>query len=188
MDKKSSPNTLPADKKRKKITQSYLENAGVYYLQRFSASTAQFKHVMERKILRSCNDHPDQDHQACLALLDIVVWKFENLGYLNDTHYTQALLHSLEQRGLSHARMRMVLRQKGVPPDLLETMMPERDVEKDKLAALRWARKKRLGPFSTRIRDNDLNRGLASLARAGFDYDLAHWVMKLSPDEAADLL
>ena len=188
MDKKSSPNTPPTDKKRKKITQSYLENAGVYYLQRFSASTAQFRRVMERKIALSCKDHPDQEKPTCLALLDRVVQKFENLGYLNDTHYANALLHSLEQRGLSHSRIQMTLRQKGISIDLLDTMMPDRDIEKDKLAALRWAKKKRLGPFSTRTRDNDLNRGLSSLARAGFDYDLAHWVMKLSPDEAAHLL
>lgn len=188
MDKKSSPNTPLADKKRKKITQSYLENAGVYYLQRFSASISQFRRVMERKIILSCKDHPEQDRQVCLSLLDTVIQKFENLGYLDDERYANTLLHSLEQRGLSHSRIQTTLRQKGIPINLIETLMPDKDTEQDKSSALRWAKKKRLGPFSTRTRNNDFNRGLASLIRAGFDYDLAHWIMNLSPEAAADLL
>ena len=44
----------PAPKKRKKITLSYLENAGAYYLERFSASEAQFRKVMGQKIYKSC--------------------------------------------------------------------------------------------------------------------------------------
>lgn len=188
MDKKSTPNPQMNEKKRKKITASYLENAGAYYLERFSASISQFRRVMERKITLSCRDHPEQNKDDCLTLLDGVITKFENLGYLNDRLYTQMLVNSLNNRGLSTTRMMMTLRQKGVPPDLIEEMMPERSRDDNKLAALRWAKKKRLGAYATRERENEKQKGLASLARAGFEYDISNWVMSLTRDEADDLI
>jgi regulatory protein len=188
MDKKSTPNLQTNQKKRKKISASYLENAGAYYLQRFSASVSQFRKVMERKIDLSCREHPDQEKDKLIPLLDDVVKKFENLGYLNDKLYTQMLVNSLNNKGISLTRMMMTLRQKGVPPELIEEMMPQRSRDDDKLAALRWAKKKRLGAFATRERENEKQKGLSSLARAGFDYDISNWVMSLSRDEAEDLM
>lgn len=188
MDKKSTPNLQNKQKKRKKITASYLENAGAYYLQRFSASVAQFRKVMERKIDLSCREHPEQEKDQLLPLLDAVVQKFENLGYLNDQNYTRILINSLNNKGISLTRMTMTLRQKGVPPELIEEMLPQRTRDDDKLAALRWVKKKRLGSFATRERENEKQKGLSSLARAGFDYDISNWVMNLSRDEAEELL
>ena len=188
MDKKSSPIHGVTPKKRKKITQSYLENAGAYYLERFSASINQFKKVMTRKIDLSCRDHPEQDREDCLTLLDNVVKKFENLGYLNDNNYGRNLVHSLQIKGVSHTRLLMTLRLKGLSEGIIEQIAPERDTDNDKKSALRWAKKKRLGPFNVRTRDNDMNRGLSSLARAGFDFDTAKWVMSLTKEDAEDLL
>ncbi len=188
MDKKSSPNTPFEPKKRKKITRSYLENAGAYYLERFSASISQFKHVMARKIDKSCKDHPEQNKAECLTLLDEIVKKFIDLGYLDDERYARSLLNMLQQKGLSRTRILGTLRIKGIDAELVQQIMPEPNAEQDRQAALKWAKKKRLGPFTLRPRDNDMQRGLGSLARAGFGYDIATWVMSLSPDEAQDLL
>ena len=188
MDKKSTPNLQTNQKKRKKITASYLENAGAYYLERFSASISLFRTVMGRKIALSCREHPDQNKDECLKLLDDVVRKFENLGYLNDRLYAQQLLNSLEYKGTSLTKMMMTFRQKGVPPELIEEIMPKRTRDEDRMAALLWAKKKRLGVFATRERENEKQKGLASLARSGFDYDTANWVMNLDREEAEELL
>lgn len=188
MDKKSTPNPQTISKKRKKITASYLENAGAYYLERFSASIAQFRTVMGRKIALSCRDHPEQDKDECIRLLDAVVKKFENLGYLNDRTYAQMLVNGLVYKGTSSTKMKMTLQQKGVPSELIEELMPRRTRDEDRMAALLWAKKKRLGVFATRERENEKQKGLASLARSGFDYDTANWVMNLSHEEAEELL
>jgi regulatory protein len=188
MYKKSSPIDKSTPKKRKKITQSYLENSGAYYLERFSASISQFRKVMTRKIDLSCRDHPEQNKQICMSMLDKVVEKFEHLGYLNDNNYGRILVSSLQNKGVSHTRLLITLRLKGLSEDIIEQIVPERDADLDRKAAIRWAKKKRLGPFAIRIRENDLNRSLSSLARAGFDYDIAKWVMSLDLREAEDLL
>jgi regulatory protein len=188
MDKKSSPIDGLKPKKRKKITQSYLENSGAYYLERFSASISQFRKVMSRKIDLSCREHSEQNKEECMIMLDEVIKKFENLGYLNDDNYGRSLINSLQNKGVSHTRLLLTLRLKGLSEDLIEQLAPERDVDADRKAAVRWAKKKRLGPFAVRIRENDLNRGLSSLARAGFDYDIAKWVMSIELNEAEDSL
>jgi len=188
MDKKSTPNLQTQPKKRKKITSTYLENAGAYYLQRFSASIAQFRKVMERKISNSCRDHPDQDKQESVALLDAVIEKFVGLGYLNDEYYAKMIVSGLNQKGASLSRITMTLKQKGVPPELIEIVLPRRTRDEDKLSALLWAKKKRLGAFATRQRENEKQKGLSSLARAGFDYDIANWVINLSMDEIDELM
>ena len=188
IDKKSTPNTPFEPKKRKKITRSYLENAGAYYLERFSASISQFKQVMGRKIDKSCKDHPDQNKADCISLLDEVIIKFVDLGYLNDDRYARTLLASLQQKGLSRTRILGTLRIKGINADLVQEIMPEESSDQERQAALRWAKKKRLGPFILRQRENDMQRGLSSLARAGFGYEIATWVMSLTADDAHDLL
>lgn len=184
-----TPEKKPPEKKlRKKISLSYLENSGAYYLERFPASIAQFRKVMEQKIYKSCKDHPDQSREASIALLDQVVEKFVKLGYLNDRSYASALLYSLEQRGLSRMRMQLTMRNKGIPADLIEETLPEKSNNLDKKAALRWAKKKRLGPFALKEKENNQQRSLASLARAGFSYDIAQWVTSLEQDTALDML
>ncbi len=185
MDQNTAQRKEKEPRKRKKISQSYLENAGAYYLERFAASISQFRKVMERKITNSCRDHPDQSKESCLEILETVIRKFENLGYLNDTVYARNLVSSLERRGFSRLRILGTLRNKGIDGDVVAAIVPQDFGEMDKQAALRWAKKKRLGPFCLTPRENDRQRGLASLARAGFSYDTALWVMDLSPDDDA---
>ncbi len=57
----------------KKITESYLHNSGLYYLQRFSASSEHFRSVMMRKVKKSCMHHTDQDYDACAVMVDKLV-------------------------------------------------------------------------------------------------------------------
>jgi regulatory protein len=188
MDKKSTPNVASAAKKRKKISARYLENAGAYYLERFSASIVQFRKIMERKIDLSCRDHPEQEKDKLMPLLDDLVRKFETLGYLDDRRYTQSLISGLTQKGVSVTRMKLILRQKGTSSEMIDELMPERTQDDEQLAALRWAKKKRLGPFSNRHRENETKKSMASLARAGFDYSISSWVINLSREEADDIL
>lgn len=173
MQKKSSTSAENREKKRKKISLSYLENAGAYYLQRFSASTAQFRRVLSRKISLSCRDHPEQNRAECLALLDQVVVKFENLGYLNDESYAKNLLYSLEQKNFAHSRILSTLKMKGVPEDILGNIFPPFNETTDLAAARHWLRKKKIGPYAIRIRENEYQKSIAALARAGFSYDTA---------------
>ncbi len=172
----------------KKITETYLENSGKFYLERFPASTAQFRRVMTQKINRSCRAHADQDREECLNLLETMISRFQSIGFLDDSAYASGLRYSLTQRGYSASRIAITLHQKGVSPDWLqETSVCEPlNPDHDWLAALRWIKKKRLGAYSTR--DGGKKRSLASLARAGFEFDIAQKALSLTIEETEEYL
>lgn len=184
--KKSPKSGSPTVKLRKKISTSYLENAGAYYLQRFAASESQFRRVMERKIQLSCRDHPDQNSESCLTLLDQVVQKFVGLGYLNDHAYAQGLIYSLTQRGFSRKRIELELGKKGISRDLASSCLPDSNPEHERYKAVLYAKRKKIGPFS--LRENDQQRSLSSLARGGFNYDLCCDVIAMPREQAEEVL
>ena len=176
----------------KKITEKYLYNAGLAYLQRFPASTPHFRRVMGRKIDRSCNYHKDQSKEDCLALLDSTVGTFERMGLLNDDLYLSGMITSLRRRGLSRQAIIAKLAAKGLPQDRVTETLRNHDEDMggqnpDLSAAVLLTRRKRLGAYR-RDEGADRNKELASLARAGFGFDIAQKALSLSLDEAEETL
>lgn len=167
----------------KKISETYLHNAGLYYLQRFAASSGQFRKVMMRKVKKSCLHHPDQDYEICQSLVEALVDKFEKAGLLNDESYTAGTVHSLRQKGKSKKSIQSKLLIKGVNPDLIDTKLADYDdtygmeaPETELKAALTLARKRKIGPYRT-TKDYNPEKELATLARAGFSYEIARKVL-----------
>ena len=173
----------------KKITETYLSNAGAYYLQRYAASTAQFRTVMTRKIDRSCRAHPDQDRETCIAMLDRLVDKFAGLGYLNDDGYARSMVTSLCQRGLSYRSILMKLQNRGLSSGQIDAALNQyhydhqiTSMETERKAALKLARKKKVGPYAP-DGNWDRNKALAAFARAGFSFELARTVLDMTAEE-----
>jgi regulatory protein len=178
MDNNKDTNKSKQTKKQpKKISESYLRNSSLYYLQRHPASISHFLNVMERKMKRSLKAHPDQDLSAYTVFLkEILVPDLERAGLLNDTLYTKALTASLQRRGIPKRMISMRLAVKGVKAD--EEQLQE---QTDFTAAHKFAKRKRLGPFSKQQRD--IQKDLNSLARAGFSYETAMRILKSTPEE-----
>lgn len=185
--KKSSP-AAKTVKKPRKITQDYLENSGKFYLEKFPASVEHFKLVMTRKIRKSCLAHPEQNLAQCAQLLDAVAEKFVRLGFLDDQALTRGLLTSYRTRGWSQRKIKATLAMKGLSADIIEDYMSDQSESdsSDLTAALRWARKKRMGCFATGEPKPD--KWLSSLGRAGFDYGTARRALTMSREEAEDIL
>lgn len=188
----------PRRKIPKKITERYLHNAGLSYLQRFTASTEGFRAVMLRKIARSCAVHDSQNPQECALLLNRIIGKFQELKLLDDAAYAKGMLHSLRRRGLPEGTIRHKLLQKGLPAALIEfALKEERDAhtasgagstkeEGEYAAALRFAQRKKIGPFSSGRKSAE--KELATLARAGFSYDIARKVLAENEQGALETL
>lgn len=188
-DKAKPPSHGRVIKKAQKITESYLHNAGLYYLQRFASSTTQFRRVMKRKIDKSCQDHPDQDKEACLLMLETLIEKFVRSGLLNDDLYTASTVRSLRTRGTSQKAIITKMATKGIAEDQARKALKSWDEDSghsDIKAALTLARKKRLGPYfkGDKAEASSLqNKWLSSMARAGFDFETARKVLTLTADD-----
>lgn len=183
---------VPGQEQRKipkKITETYLHNSGLYYLQRFAASSGHFHAVMKRKIDRSCRHHPDQDRAVCMALLEQMIVKFQSLGLLDDETYTRAAVASLRRRGLSERAILTRMQAKNVPAENVRAAIRHynsenslKDEDSEMQAALKLARKKRFGPYAGE-KPYDRNKALAAFARAGFSFEIARKILDLGADE-----
>ena len=182
-----------AIKPPRKITQKYLYNAGLAYLQRFPTSTANFHRVMMKKIKKSCAFYEDQSIEECLKLLDEVTQSFTRMGLLDDDAYLKGMITSLRKRGKSKQAILAKLQQKGMDTsEILDSLKNFEDKNQttqshDFLAALELTRRKKLGAF--RIKETfDANKELAALARAGFGFDIATKALKIDKDTAQEYL
>lgn len=176
----------------KKISAQYLHNAGLAYLQRFPAGTAHFRRVMGRKIDRSCNYHKEQSKETCIALLDDAVATFARMGLLDDDAYLRGMVTSYRRRGLSKQAIAAKLQQKGMGQSAILDTLREFDEQggapdPELAAALRLARRKKIGPFARR-EQADTSKSLAALARGGFAFDTAKRALALPLEEAESIL
>ena len=95
MDKKPAK-----DQKKKrtprKITPRYLENAALYYLQRYASSAGNLRRVLTRKVDRSCQFH-GMPADEFYPVIDALVARYEKSGLLNDTLYAEGRTASLRR-------------------------------------------------------------------------------------------
>ena len=138
-----------ACKKPRKISAKYLENAALFYLQRYSATVAGVRRAMVRKIDRSVRSHGGT-RDAHLPDLEMVLKKIEALGLVNDNGYATSKADALRAAGKSTRVIALKLKQKGVPDALAATHVARVKAEiSDEEAARTHARKKQLGPYRT---------------------------------------
>lgn len=180
---KSTPYQQKKRRKPKKITPTYLHNAGLYYLERFAASKNHFKTVMMRKVKRSCHVHEDQDYEACREMVEQLADKFVNLGLLNDTLYAEGQVNSMRRKGMSRRAIINKMRMKGIDFEQVEEALKQIDNENTEYeSALKLARKKKIGPFFIGEEQN-IKKSLGILARAGFSYEIASKIVKATLED-----
>ena len=186
-----------------KIDRDYLYYAGAKYLERYAASREQFRTVLYRKIMRSCQHHTDQDEEKCRELADDLVEKFTQAGYLDDNRYTHGMVASFRRKGESRNKIQQRLLSKGIASDMIEAALEHYDdmladmadagdaatnETAELCAALRYVQRKRLGPFAKNPDQAVEQRHFARLARAGFSYATAKQALYMTPGEARNWL
>jgi regulatory protein len=200
--------TMTSVKKPRKITERSIENAALFYLQRFATSAENLKRVLMRKVHRSARIHGAGSDGAAgneavengARIVDGVIGRLQRAGLLDDHKYAEARAMTLHRRGMSAGRIRVRLVQKGVDTEAAQRALmmlaaetaadlPGADPSAIDLAgAVNLTRRRRLGPFRSpadrpRMREKDL----ATLARSGFSYPLAVKVIDAAcPDTLMD--
>jgi len=187
----NTDNKAPQKKPKppKKITESYLQNSGLYYLQRFPASSAHFQFIMMRKIKKSIRHHNQPTIEQATALLNKVTTHFEDLGFLNDNLYATGLARSLFRKGMSEKMIANKLQHKGVPQDIIQDVLKEiLPQDSELIAAARLLQRRRYGLFASTETKRDYQKSLGVLGRAGFSFQTSSAVLSLSRAELEDIL
>jgi len=194
------PENTPLKKTRplpRKPTADSLRAAALAYLERFPASTARLRQVLDRKIARYCRlSETEHTPQEWSGTIETLIAGLRNAGYLDDTAYAQGLARSLALRGTSARMMASRMSARGLAPDVIAQALArqkeeqaETGMEGDFPSALRFARRRRIGPFAQNTgAGKSEEKALATLARAGFDYETAQRVMRTHRHEAEAIL
>lgn len=152
---------------------------------------------MNRKIEASCRAHPEQDKASCMELLETLIENFQRSGLLNDDLYAAGAIRSLRLRGLSSQAISTKMAIKGIDHEKTRNILAEIDSHTDGdaqiVAALRHARRRKIGPFNSQLNTGadallSSQKALASLARAGFDYETARQVLDMDKATALTLI
>ncbi len=205
----TSDKNYPDKKKKKrppkKITRSYLHNAGVYYLRRFSSSVDNFKRVMMRKVYRSVNHHGEPSIQEAEQMVAEVAQEMIDHDWINDYRYAENKARYYRRKGGSKRKIFKKLMAKGVDQDVIGDAIRSVDdemrgdyappVEQTKdgaaelKAAKRYLERRRKGPYRTKQpidgeqADDWYQKDLASLSRQGFRYSIAKQAMDATPSD-----
>ena len=173
----------PRNRAPRKATPKYLENAALYYLSRYATSAENLRRVMMLKVMRSAQHH-GTDPEDGAALIEAMIGRFLGSGLLDDWAYARTRADSLHRRGNSARVIRGKLKQKGVGDDVITAALDARGEDTDDgedpelTAAVTLAKRRRLGPFANKPpNDEQREKHLAALARAGFSYDVARRVI-----------
>lgn len=132
------------------------------------------------------------DREEIKQWIEDIVKRMIRSDVLNDARYALGRATALRRLGRAPAKIRAQLASKGVSRAIIdealgETAVTESGEDAALEAALAYARRRRLGPFSEKPDTQDEIRAqnkkhLAALARAGFTYDIARQVMETNDD------
>ena len=170
-----------------------LMNKAVDYLGRYASSQHRLRDVLGRFATRKLNQH-DPDEIA--AAIYTTVTRCQTLGYVNDDAFAQSQARSHRRQGRSQLGIRQRLRQHRLDDDVIDAALEVADehaANGELLAACRFARRRRIGPFDHRQNDVDgrdaiMLRQLGAMARAGFAMAISRKVFDLADSTAGESL
>lgn len=177
---------MPAPRVRRPrppLDSAKLDELALAYVGRFATTRAKLSSYLKRKIAErgwSGVRSPE---------IDAIVGRLEGLGYVDDAAFALAKSRSLTGRGYGERRVRQALHAAGVGEEHSHQAREHASSEAVE-AAVRYARRRRLGPFGARLEGDGRaarERALASMIRAGHGFGLAKAILALEPGSEVDI-
>lgn len=158
-----------------------LRELGLRYAARFATTRARLCAYLKRKIRERgwAGDRP--------AELEAIANRFADLGYVDDRGYALAKSRALTGRGYGKRRVVDALRVAGVDESDGEAARDHADAEAV-TAALRFAQRRRIGPYATTAVSDpkEKEKALAAMVRAGHGFGLARAIVNLAAGAGVD--
>jgi len=167
-------------KARPPLTAAKLEELALHYVGRFATRRAKLISYLKRKLRERGWEGAGEPDLDCLAA------KLAGLGYVDDRAYAVSKARSLTSRGYGERRVGQALALAGIGED--DGTEARSLAQGDSVnAALRFARRRSLGPFAKTAPDpRERERALAAMVRAGHRFALARAIIDLEPGSEAD--
>ena len=146
----------------------------IYYLSKYSSSKKNLEFILKKKIRRLSDEKKIRFH--LYNEIQIIIEKLEKLNLINDQVFVESKIQSLQYQAKSKNYIKQYLLQKGIDKQLIEeqiSLFYENNKNLEKENALKFAKKRNL-----LNNDQDYQKKLSKMARAGFSYDIAKEILK----------
>lgn len=171
---------IKAHRLPRQLDQQGLQQLALRYVGKYATTRAKLRSYLARKLKErgwSGEREADLDSLAC---------RLVELGYIDDAAYALAKSRSLSARGYGLRRVSEKLRLEGLEEvDAAPAIAEAGDETLD--AALRFARRRRFGPFSNFEADpRQREKWIAAMVRAGHSIGLSRAISHLAPGAEID--
>jgi len=161
-----------ADKDVQNLDAAALEQLALRYVTRYATTQQRLYDYLLRKC-RAKGGLPDRD------VIDIIVQKMVLAGFVDDLSYAEMRTGALLRRGYGARRIGHSLRQAGISAETTHDMIAIAPLS-TREAAIRFAQRRKLGPFTQRPETpQSRQRDFSALLRAGHDFEDARAVMQM---------
>ena len=146
----------------------------IYYLSKYSSSKKNLEFILKKKIRRLSDEKKIRFH--LYNEIQIIIEKLEKLNLINDQVFVESKIQSLQYQAKSKNYIKQYLLQKGIDKQLIEeqiSLFYENNKNLEKENALKFAKKRNLLD-----NDQDYQKKLSKMARAGFSYNIAKEILK----------
>jgi regulatory protein len=152
-----------------------LERLALFYAGRYATTRARLSSYLQRKLKERGWAGEGQ------AEVERLVERFVELGYIDDAAFASVRAASLQRRGYGERRLDQALYAAGIEPaDAVEAKAQAQSGAWD--AAVRFAERKRIGPFGERELDRaGAQKALAAMLRAGHPMEMALKLVRAHP-------
>ena len=146
----------------------------IYYLSKYSSSKKNLEFILKKKIRRLSEEK--KIRFQLYNEIHFIIEKLEKLNLINDQSFVESKIQSLQHQVKSKNYIKQYLLQKGIDKQLIEDQISlfyvnNKNLEKEN--ALKFAKKRNLIGS-----DQDYQKKLSKMARAGFSYDIAKEILK----------
>jgi regulatory protein len=154
-----------------------LEELALHYVGRYATSRAKLASYLARKLReRGWDDEREPDVEALAR-------RFAELGYVDDSAYALMKSEALSSRGYGRRRLDERLRADGIGEEDSASAFEHAEAQAVD-AALRYARRRRIGPFGTTEADSkQREKAISAMVRAGHPFTLSKKIALMPPGE-----
>jgi regulatory protein len=165
------------DRQPRPLDDASLRQLAITYVGRYATTQAKLAAYLRRKL---CERGWREQHEADI---DGLVLRLSELNYVDDEAYGLAKAGALKRKGLGAFRVKQALHAAGIDREL-SAVLSETNADEAFDAAMLFARRKRIGPFSQLAADAPLKaRWTGALLRAGHSADLARKIVTLTREQ-----
>ena len=161
----------------KRPTKVRLRNIALYYLQRFESSEHNLRIVLRRRIDKYAFFDKDYSPNEAYQWVDEIIEECLGHNFINDERFAEFKINNYLLAGKPKRYIEQKLKQKGIDEKIIDKLFEETDYSELE-TALNFARKKKIGRFRKELRQENRQKDLGTLVRAGFDFDIAKEVLE----------